>query len=83
MAQFTMRDLFLLIVIVGIGLGWGLDRTKYARWAAKREREWRRCVIELGQSVVEARGNTVQITTPDGDILNFITDLDYINRPTP
>ena len=54
MFRFTIRDLLLLTVIVGLALGWGL-RERYS--VRQREQRWRRRVDESSdRSLKKSRG---------------------------
>ena len=81
MFRFSMRELLLVILVIGLGLGWGLDHARLSSQAAT----WRHCAGALEQAFRELRWtvswtedrNEVEVQRTDGDstgIYAFYTD---------
>src|SRR4051812_18271130 len=64
--KFAMRELFLLILVVGLGLGWWLDRTRLSAQVAIGDR-WREKAEDLANYCRRFEGWTIRWNdAPDG-----------------
>ena len=80
MFQFSVRDIAFVTVIIAIGVGWWIDHAEYAKSVSRCQREWRKCVIDLAQKLAIASRQRVEISTPDGQKLNFLSDIDQLEK---
>ena len=80
MFRFTIRELVLLTLVVGMGVGWCVDHSFAERRAATRERQWRAHALDFGERLAVASRENFAITMPDGKRFNFIGDQ---GKPIP
>jgi len=63
MFKVTIRELLLLTLVVGMGLGWGLDRSREFKRVKRQLEFWRNTAISF-QAFMELDGNKVQVHQP-------------------
>jgi hypothetical protein len=89
MPKLTLRDLFAVVTIVALWLGWWLDRSRLAeqRNTARRESELQAFQVDTMQAALEQGGSEVTVTStgahisfPDGRFFGRAWQRD---QPTP
>jgi len=83
MFRFSLRELLLLTCVVGLCIGWGLDRARAARTSQARQRDWRTCALALGERLAKSTCENFRLVTPDGNAFNFVGDGDKLNEREP
>jgi hypothetical protein len=68
MFRFTIRELLLLMVVVGMGVGWWLDRQN-ASWITLK------AMSHVGQQWAREVGHPVIVTTPEQEHMAGSADL--------
>ncbi len=76
MFRFTIRELVLLTLVVAMGVGWKVERSMALSGAERRERQWRKLTINLGERLIRAIPTSFMLTMPDGRVFNFIHKTD-------
>jgi hypothetical protein len=72
--SFSLRDVFWLTMVVGMGVGWWVERGSY-RFIIHEYTRWRGAAIYLG-SVMERDGWKVDVRDFDGDAMSFDASKD-------
>lgn len=73
MFRFTIRELVLLTLAVGLVVGWSLDHLR----TAAREQHWRDSAYEFAAKLSAATGKSVAIYEPDGTESWFAIDAPH------
>ena len=76
--KFSIRDLFLVTVIVALVLGWGIDHSH----AANREAHWRHMAVDFALKLAGVTDKPVEIMTPSGERTSLLGER-YSSAPVP